>query len=183
MQSMVGRILMRGFIGWTDLSPGRQKRPIPPWSIVNDIKSPTFNMFLSLQPNLTVLRFKVWRKDLCIVRRLKSSFIIYVMRPNVCNDGTQSECIRKSLLLQQFHCTGKNYVMTHHYFDARLRIFLYLSQNDILLCVLSRLKNWFCLFYRSCAQRNKWWDPIQSIWVYFVCCKNQTVQSPDDVEV
>ena len=47
MQSMVGRILMRGFIGWTDLSPGRQKRPIPPWSIVNDIKSPTFDMFWS----------------------------------------------------------------------------------------------------------------------------------------
>ena len=43
---------------WADLSSNGQKSSIPPcWSIVNDIKSPTFNMFWSVQQNLIVLRF------------------------------------------------------------------------------------------------------------------------------
>ena len=92
---------------WADLSSNGQKSSIPPcWSIVNDIKSPTFNMFWSVQQNLIVLRF-----DAIIIYASFEGWKVCFIKIKVTTCVQWWDPIRVQSA-EQFQLHSQNYVMT-----------------------------------------------------------------------
>ena len=152
---VVGHILMRGFIGGADVSSNGQKSSIPPcWSIVNDIKSPTFNMFWSVQQNLIVLRFD----DAMIIYASFEGWKVCFIKIKVTTCVQWWDPIRvhpQELALVAISLHSQNYVMTTVLMQG-WGCFRFLLQNVIILRVSSKIKaeKLFLsrlLFYRLCT--------------------------------
>ena len=109
----------------------------------------------------------------------------------LCNDGTQSKCIRTSLLMKQFHCIEKT-TWWHTTILMQGWGYLYICRRTIsLLCVFStdRVRNAmmmgpnsvnlsvFCLLQESNNLKSLWCTSYQSLWYFaYITRKSKHIQ-------